>query len=171
MKRKAFTIIDLIVVIVIVAVITGLVFPALQASRESARRTSCVNQLKRLGVALKQYHNVHNVLPSHKFGPGSNDRISALTMLLTHVGYENIYNEIAEAKWQVPWRKEKVDAKGKPILDAEEKQIPGPYCTKIAEFLCPADSAGFDHVPFMLGYNNYVFSHGDWITGQNEKFS
>jgi hypothetical protein len=92
-------------------------------------------------------------------------------MLLTHIGYENVYREIAETKWQVPWRKEKVDEKGKPILDADEKQIPGPYCTKISEFLCPADIAGFDHVPIMLGYNNYVFSHGDWITGQNEKFS
>ena len=41
----------------------------------------------------------------------------------------------------------------------------------IPEFLCPTDSVGFDRVPFMLGYNNYVFSHGDWIAGQDEKFS
>jgi hypothetical protein len=171
MPRKAFTLIDLLAILVIAILIVGLVFPSLQASRESARRTACTNQLKRLGVALKQYHDVHNVLPSHKFGPGSNDRISAFTMLLVHIGYENIYNEIAEARWQVPWRKEKVDSKGKPVLDADEKQVPGPYCTMIPEFLCPTDPAGFDRVPFMLGYNNYVFSHGDWITGQNEKFS
>jgi type II secretory pathway pseudopilin PulG len=134
MKQKAFTIIDLITVLIIVAVITGLIFPSLQATRESARRTVCVNQLKRLGVALKQYHDVHNVLPSHKFGPGSNDRISAFTMLLTHIGYENIYNEIAEAKWQVPWRKEKVDTKGKPILDAEKKKFRGLIVQRLRNF-------------------------------------
>jgi hypothetical protein len=49
--------------------------------------------------------------------------ISAFTMLLTRIGYENIYNEIAEEKWQVPWRKEKIDTKGKPVLDAEKKQM------------------------------------------------
>ncbi|MDR2116281.1 MAG: DUF1559 domain-containing protein [Planctomycetaceae bacterium] len=171
MKRIGFTLFDLLGIIVITALIVGLLFPLLQASRETARRTMCTDQLKQLGIALKQYHDVHNILPSHKFGPGSNNRISAFTMLLLHTGHENIYNEIAEAKWQVPWRKEKVDSKGKPVLDADEKQIPGPYCTMIPEFLCPTDPAGFDRVPFMLGYNNYVFSHGDWITGQNEKFS
>jgi Tfp pilus assembly protein PilE len=126
MKPQAFTFVDLLAILVFAALIVGLVFPSLQASRESARRTACTDQLKRLGIALKQYHDVHNILPSHKFGPGSNNRISAFTMLLLHTGHENIYNEIAEAKWQVPWRKEKVDSKGKPVLDADEKQIPGP---------------------------------------------
>lgn len=171
MRKNGFTLIDLIGVLVICILIAGLVFPTIQASREAARRSACANQLKRLGLALKQYHEVYNVLPSHKFGPGAGNRISAFTMLLPYLGHETVFNEIAEAKWQVAWRKEKVDDKGKSVLDAEEKQIPGPYCTMISEFLCPTDSNGFERVTFILGYNNYVFSHGDWIAGQNEKFS
>ena len=171
MRKNGFTLIDLIGVLVIAAMIAGLVFPSIQASREAARRSACANQLRRLGVAIKQYHDTFTVLPCNKFGPGAGDRKSGFTMLLLHLGYEGVYNDIVEAKWQVAWRKEKVDEKGKSVLDAEEKQIPGPYCTMIPEFLCPTDSNGFDRVPFMLGYNNYVFSHGDWITGQNEKFS
>ncbi len=171
MRKNGFTLIDLIGVLVIAAMIAGLVFPSIQASREAARRSACANQLRRLGVAIKQYHDTFTVLPCNKFGPGAGDRKSGFTMLLPHLGYEGVYNDIVEAKWQVAWRKEKVDEKGQPVLDAEEKQIPGPYCTMIPEFLCPTDPNGFDRVPFMFGYNNYVFSHGDWITGQNEKFS
>ncbi len=171
MRKNGFTLIDLIGVLVIAALIAGLVFPSVQPSREAARRTACANQLKRLGVALQQYHDTHNVLPGHKFGPGGEDRISGLTLLLPHLGHEAVFNEIAEAKWQKAWRLEKVAADGRPVLDDDEKQAPGPYCTMISEFLCPTDPHGFDRVPFMLGYNNYVFSHGDWITGQNEKFS
>lgn len=170
MRQNGFTLIDLVGVLVIIALIAGLVFPSIQASREAARRTACTNQLKRLGVALQQYHDAHNTLPGHKYGPGAQNRISAFTMLLPLLGHENVYNEIVEAKWQVAWRKEKVGPDGKPVLDEEEKQIPGPYCTMIPEFLCPTDPNGYDRVPFLLGYNNYVFSHGDWITGQDEKF-
>ena len=171
MRKSGFTLVDLIGVLVIAAMIAGLVFPSIQASREAARRSACANQLRQLGVAVKQYHDAFNVLPCNKFGPGAGSRVSGLTVLLPHFGYQTVLDEIVVAKWQVPWRKEKVDEKGKAVLDADQKQIPGPYCTMIPEFLCPTDPAGFDKVPIMLGYTNYVFSHGDWITGQNEKFS
>jgi hypothetical protein len=171
MHHKGFSFVDLVGILVITAMIAGLMFPTLQASREAARRTACAKNLQRLGVAIKQYHDTHNVLPTNKFGPRAGNRISGFTALLPHLGYESLYNDIDTAKWQVGWRREKVDENGKPVLDAEGKQMPGPYCTMIPEFLCPTDTAGFDRVPLMLGYNNYVFSHGDWITGQDEKFS
>ena len=171
MPKTIFSLFDLIGIAVIIILIAGLVFPAIQASREAARRSACTSQLQRLGTAIKQYNDMHNVLPTNKFGPGAGNRNSGFTALLPHLGYESLYNDIETAKRQVAWRRDKIDENGKSVLDAEGKQIPGPYCTMIPEFLCPADPAGFDRVPFMLGYNNYVFSHGDWIVGQEEKFS
>jgi hypothetical protein len=171
MQTNVFRLIDLIGISVIIVLIAGLVFPSVLASREAARRSACANQLRKLGDAIKQYHDVRKVLPCNKFGPGGEDRISGFTELLPYLGYPNVYKDIEVAQWQVAWRKEKVNENGRPVLDAEGKEIPGPYCTMIPEFLCPTDPAGFDRVPFMLGYNNYVFSHGDWITGQNETFS
>jgi competence protein ComGC len=173
MKHKifAFTIIDLVGVLLLLFLFFGLLFPVLQYSRENSRRQSCMSKLKLLGEAIKQYESANHNLPAHKHGPKSNGRISALTDLLPFLNYEHIYREISETGWQVPWRKEKVDARGKPIVDAENKQIPGPYCSLIPEILCPEDRVGFNRLPFTLGCTNFVFSHGDWITGSSEKFS
>lgn len=63
-KRKAFTLIELMVVIAIVGLLASLVVPAVQRARESARRASCTNNLKQIGLALQNYHGSHNVFPS-----------------------------------------------------------------------------------------------------------
>ena len=62
-RRRAFTLIELLVVIAIIAVLIALLLPAVQAAREAARRSSCVNNLKQLGLAMHNYHSVHNVFP------------------------------------------------------------------------------------------------------------
>ena len=62
-KRRGFTLIELLVVIAIIAILIALLFPAVQQAREAARRSSCKNNLKQLGIALQNYHDTHNVFP------------------------------------------------------------------------------------------------------------
>src|ERR1700680_1213911 len=62
-KRRGFTLIELLVVIAIIAVLIALLLPAVQAAREAARRTQCRNNLKQIGLALHNYHDVAKQLP------------------------------------------------------------------------------------------------------------
>ncbi len=78
MSRRAFTLIELLVVIAIIAVLIALLLPAVQAAREAARRAQCVNNIKQLGLAIQNYHDIHNSLPPGRIwaprpGKGSTD--------------------------------------------------------------------------------------------------
>lgn len=62
-RRRGFTLIELLVVIAIIAILIALLLPAVQQARESARRTQCKNNMKQLGLALHNYHDVYNQFP------------------------------------------------------------------------------------------------------------
>jgi len=63
-RRVAFTLVEVLIVIAIIALLVQLMLPAIQASRERARKTTCQNQLRQLGIAAQQHVNVRNYFPS-----------------------------------------------------------------------------------------------------------
>ncbi|HEX3727044.1 MAG TPA: DUF1559 domain-containing protein [Pirellulales bacterium] len=104
-RRSAFTLVELLVVIAIIGVLVALLLPAIQAAREAARRTSCTNNLKNLGLAMLNFHDTQKHLPTSNRpgGVATAPRYSWATLMLPYFEEQNLYDQYDFSQnWSAP---------------------------------------------------------------------
>ena len=97
-KRPAFTLVELLVVIAIIGVLVALLLPAVQAAREAARRSQCINNIKQMGLAHQNYHSAHGKLPTGAMLPGGSNRRHILAnwraLILPYTEGGNLFDQL-----------------------------------------------------------------------------
>ncbi len=94
--RAGFTLIELLVVIAIIAILAALILPAVQHAREAARRTQCQNNLKQLGLAIHNFYDAYQKLPTSLRPPSNNataPRFGVVTQLLPYIEGDDIWQK------------------------------------------------------------------------------
>jgi prepilin-type N-terminal cleavage/methylation domain-containing protein len=157
-SRRGFTLVELLVVIAIIGILVALLLPAVQAAREAGRRSSCQNNLKQLGLAIHNYHDIQKKLNHGGLGgngfpnPTRWGEYSGLVALLPFFEQQSLYNLWSSAAYPVPW--DAAAAQTRPSL---------------AVLACPSDTP----YPWNanVGTKNYFFCYGTTITDNYKQFT
>jgi prepilin-type N-terminal cleavage/methylation domain-containing protein len=136
-RRAGFTLIELLVVIAIIAILIGLLLPAVQKVRDAAARAQCQNNLKQLALAALNFESTNGTLPP---GALSESWVGCLAFLLPYLEQDNIYKQIPPAlvNWNAP------PGPGFPNYNPNWWGNTGgwaPANNKVKTFICPADVA------------------------------
>jgi prepilin-type N-terminal cleavage/methylation domain-containing protein/prepilin-type processing-associated H-X9-DG protein len=158
-RRRAFTLVELLVVIAIIGILVGLLLPAVQAAREAARRMSCGNNLKQLGLAFHNYESGIKRIPAGYNGtpyppsPTTHFRWSSLASLTPYLEQTSVYNAI---DFNVPiWAPAPTFA----VFPQNATVV----ATSVPSFLCPSDRG--EVVTNGNGPGNYVGCSGSGGNG------
>jgi prepilin-type N-terminal cleavage/methylation domain-containing protein/prepilin-type processing-associated H-X9-DG protein len=137
-RLAGFTLVELLVVIAIIAVLIGLLLPAVQKVREAASRAKCQNNLKQIGLACHNFAAANGYLPPGILGDGVNytdpnpgPYVGCLAFILPHIEREAVYRQL-----QVNWSL-------KPVGGPQWKDVPANVAaarTRIAMYMCPSDN-------------------------------
>ena len=154
-RRRAFTLVELLVVIAIIGILVALLLPAVQAAREAARRSSCANNLRQLGIALHTYHDANQAFVPRMTGTGdggNHERRAGFISLLPFMEQGPMWDRI---------RAGDPDA-GIPPEGPTGWSGWGPWNESPSGFRCPSDYGARQTTRTQL--NSYAFSMGDRIT-------
>ncbi|HEY1187780.1 MAG TPA: DUF1559 domain-containing protein, partial [Gemmata sp.] len=158
-SRRGFTLIELLVVIAIIAILIGLLLPAVQKVREAAARMTCSNKMKQIGLALHNYENANSKLPpagtgyswcaSAAGGPGDTRIFNSngLVLLLPYLEQDNLFRQfnLQQASARTgdtagsPWQNNNAtlaSVVGDPTTNGNGANA----ATAVPAFLCPSDS-------------------------------
>lgn len=186
-KQNGFTLVELLVVIAIIGILVGLLLPAVQAAREAARRMSCSNNFKQLGLALHNYHSAYKKLPM--YGGGTTDnatqhiwrpseisntgRLSILVGMTPFMEQQGIWEQItnplntdsqgttppgASGNAGVSAGATRNGAPFPPMGPTPDEILYTPWVTEIPTLRCPSDPG--NGLP-ALGRTNYAACLGD----------
>jgi prepilin-type N-terminal cleavage/methylation domain-containing protein/prepilin-type processing-associated H-X9-DG protein len=98
-RRSGFTLVELLVVIAIIGILVALLLPAIQAAREAARRSECVNNLKQIGIAWQNYHDTFGSFPPSYVDNGAEIRWGWGLLILPFMEQQALYDQIDPVRW------------------------------------------------------------------------
>lgn len=145
-RRAGFTLIELLVVIAIIGVLVGLLLPAVQQAREAARRVSCNNNLKQIGIALHNYNDTYKNFPPHGIGHQTNRAWAWGALLLPFMEEVSTFESL------------NIDTSNPDSTDPSDAANANAIRTVINGYICPSDlTPTFSN---MIWYNNRTGQDG-----------
>jgi prepilin-type N-terminal cleavage/methylation domain-containing protein/prepilin-type processing-associated H-X9-DG protein len=153
-NQRGFTLIEALVVVFVIGLLLALVLPAVQSARESARRLTCTNQLRQLGIALSHHHEQWNSFPS---AVSSRWRLPGGHVITSDL--PGLYNLLPFLEQSVLFNEFNITINEGALIVIGLAQNQTAKAVRVATFLCPSDSMLPTAEP---GPNSYRFNVGSW---------